>query len=85
MTDHELTEDQFLHVIKMTSRCRTMAECPIWVPIVVLATYPAIAFYRGPLRRYRRRRRGLCVKCGYDLTGNESGRCSECATEVERG
>ncbi len=50
---------------------------------VVLAAYPAIAFIRGPLRRYRRRRRGLCVTCGYNLTGNESGRCPECATEIE--
>ncbi len=39
--------------------------------------------YRGPgqriLRRYLRER-GMptCVKCGYDLTGNVSGRCPEC-------
>ncbi len=26
----------------------------------------------------RRRRSGLCVKCGYNLTGNVSGRCPEC-------
>jgi len=24
----------------------------------------------------------LCTKCGYDLTGNESGRCPECGTGV---
>ena len=24
----------------------------------------------------------LCVKCGYDLTGNVSGKCPECAEEV---
>ncbi|MCP4594424.1 MAG: hypothetical protein GY842_27145 [bacterium] len=23
-----------------------------------------------------------CSTCGYDLTGNESGRCSECGTEI---
>jgi hypothetical protein len=28
--------------------------------------------------RAERGRRGLCVWCGYDLTGNESGVCPEC-------
>ena len=31
----------------------------------------------------QRRRRGLCIKCAYDLTGNESGVCPECGTGVE--
>ncbi len=56
----------------------------VWVPIAVFAVYPAIAFVRGPLRRYRRRRRGLCITCGYNLTGNESGVCPECATEISQ-
>lgn len=25
-----------------------------------------------------------CVQCGYDLTGNVSGRCSECGASVEK-
>ena len=56
---------------------------PLWVLAPVFATYPTFAFIRGPLRRYRRRKRGLCVKCGYDLTGNESGVCSECGKTIE--
>jgi hypothetical protein len=28
--------------------------------------------------RSLRRRRGLCVSCGYDLAGNVSGTCPEC-------
>jgi hypothetical protein len=51
---------------------------------VLFAFYPALAFIRGPLRRRRRPRKGLCIKCGYDLTGNESGICPECGTEVKR-
>ena len=36
---------------------------------------------REPLRK-RRRRRGLCTECGYDLTGNASGKCPECGVPV---
>ncbi len=57
---------------------------PLWFPLTLLASYPTIAFIRGPLRRWRRRRKGLCLKCGYDLMGNVSGVCSECGTEIEQ-
>lgn len=33
------------------------------------------------LRRWVRRRRGCCLKCGYSLTGNASGICPECGVE----
>jgi hypothetical protein len=29
-----------------------------------------------------RRQMGLCVRCGYELTGNVSGICPECGTPV---
>jgi hypothetical protein len=33
----------------------------------------------GPAElRRERREKGLCVHCGYDLTGNVSGVCPEC-------
>ena len=51
-------------------------------PLLVFATYPAIAFIRGPLRRYRRRKRGWCIHCGYDLRGNVTGICSECGKPI---
>ena len=51
---------------------------PTWAPLALLAAYPVAAFIRGPLRRHQRRRHGLCLKCGYDLTGNISGVCPEC-------
>lgn len=50
------------------------------IPFVLFAAYPTIALIRGPLRRWRRGRRGLCVNCAYDLTGNVTGVCSECGT-----
>ena len=55
---------------------------PWWMPTLALATYPTIAFVRGPLRRRRRRKRGECVSCGYNLMGNVTGVCSECGTAV---
>jgi hypothetical protein len=55
---------------------------PLWAALSVSLLYPAIAFVRGPFRRYRRRKKGQCVKCGYDLTGNVSGRCPECGERI---
>jgi len=55
---------------------------PLWAVPFLLAAYPAIAFIRGPLRRWRRRRKGRCVRCGYDLTGNVAGVCPECGLGV---
>lgn len=46
----------------------------VWGPILgVLFTFPP----KGP--RYPE---GHCQTCGYNLTGNVSGRCSECGTDV---
>lgn len=59
-------------------------ELPLWCPFLLFGTYPVVAFIFGPLRRYRRRKRGLCLKCGYNLTGNVSGVCPECGTKVDR-
>jgi hypothetical protein len=51
---------------------------------VLLALFPVISLIRGPLRRSRRRRRGRCLVCGYDLRGNVSGVCPECGEAVPR-
>lgn len=59
-------------------------QMPMWFLFALFAGYPAIAFIRGPLRRWRRRQRGQCIECAYDLTGNESGTCSECGAAVDR-
>ena len=55
---------------------------PLWIPIVLMSTYPVLAFIRGPVRRWRRRKKGLCIKCGYNLTGNVSGMCPECGEDI---
>lgn len=56
---------------------------PLWFP-VLLGAISTAAFLRGPVRRWRRRRRNLCIHCGYNLTGNTTGRCSECGRETTK-
>ena len=51
---------------------------PLWMPFLALGVPSFIVW-----RRTRRPRAGHCVNCGYDLTGNTSGVCPECGTEVE--
>ncbi len=58
-------------------------DFPLWAPFILFAVYPATAFIRGPLRRWRRRKRGHCPNCGYNLTGNVSGVCPECGTKLD--
>ena len=60
-------------------------QIPLFPMCILFAAYPAIAFIRGPLRRHRRRRKGWCIKCAYNLTGNVSGFCPECGTHIAAG
>ena len=54
---------------------------PYWILLTLLLPYPASLVARRAFRR-RRARRGLCPQCGYDLTNNTSGTCSECGQPV---
>ena len=56
--------------------------CPLWFLVTVLAAYPAITLIGAHVRRYRRRRKNLCLHCAYDLTGNVSGVCPECGRKI---
>ena len=50
-------------------------------PAPLLFAFPPLAWIALYLRRTEARHRqrlGLCIRCGYALTGNTSGRCSEC-------
>lgn len=60
----------------------TSLRLPLLYLVAVSWAYPLLVLIRGPVLRYWRRSSGRCVKCGYDLTGNESGRCSECGEVI---
>lgn len=55
-----------------------------WILCPLLAVYPFVLLIRPILRRRRWIREGLCLKCGYSLTGNLSGVCPECGTPIFR-
>ena len=55
---------------------------PPWVFLALFAFYPAVVLvcHVTALNRANyRRKNSLCVECAYDLTGNVSGLCPECA------
>ena len=71
------------HVSDPSVGIRNIEVCiPIWLPFMLFAVYPTLAFIRGPLRRHRRRKHGLCIKCGYDLTRLPEPRCPECGEPI---
>ncbi len=56
----------------------TVVIVPLWC-----LSLPAIGFVlAASWLRHRRPQGGRCRVCGYDLTGNVSGRCPECGTVV---
>lgn len=53
---------------------------PEFLALLVIA-YPVIFLWRRR-RTMLRFRRGLCVACGYDLSGSVSSVCSECGRQI---
>ena len=56
---------------------------PSWLVSASILAYPTIALIRGPLRRWRRHRKGLCTECGCNLRGLTEPSCPECSTEFD--
>ncbi len=51
---------------------------PLWMPCLVFAALPAYSL--SPIHHRRKRKKlGLCLKCGYDLRASKE-RCPECGT-----
>ncbi len=56
----------------------TVVSFPHGAICLVLAAWPVCSFLKWAVVRDHRLRRGSCMHCGYDLTGNTSGTCPEC-------
>jgi hypothetical protein len=57
-----------------------LVKVPLWIPMIGCAL-PTVLLWWHDRRRILA---GECRRCGYDLTGNVSGRCPECGVAVER-
>ena len=55
---------------------------PHWIPVSTLGSL-FVVFYLPIQRRRKRKKLGLCVKCGYDLRGSKE-RCPECGLSLEK-
>jgi len=58
-----------------------MISAPGWLWVLATAILPAI-WFAAVVHRRRRPNPHQCDHCGYDLTGNVSGLCPECGTEL---
>ena len=67
----------------MNSFFKSHYAFPLWMP-TALFVFPLWLFFLSPVSRRRKRKKlGLCVKCGYDLRASK-GRCPECGEAFEK-
>ncbi len=60
---------------------------PLWIGLIAKTSFYAVILWLvtlGPfaVRRFVRDRRGLCIKCGYDLRATEHEVCPECGART---
>ncbi len=63
-------------------RCGTSHSVPLWIPSVAFFVLGISCVVPPAYRRRKRKKLGLCVKCGYDLRASKD-RCPECGQEFE--
>lgn len=57
---------------------------PLWPFFVFASMSPIVNWLWERHQLRRRRRRGHCETCGYNLTGSISGRCPECGAKTSK-
>ena len=55
-------------------------SCPLWASVLLFLILPLVELPRM-IRNFNRRRRGLCLNCGYDLRASPN-KCPECGKVV---
>ncbi|MCH8970144.1 MAG: hypothetical protein IIA66_13630 [Planctomycetes bacterium] len=55
---------------------------PLWIPALLSGSVVFCIYYLPRHRRRKRKKLGLCMKCGYDLRASKD-RCPECGSEFE--
>lgn len=64
---------------------QVLRQHDLWLPSWPVALPLIVWFAVMAERRSYRRRTGCCLHCGYNLTGNVTGRCPECGAPTRRG
>jgi len=60
----------------------TWIRIPFWMPTALFCFLSCFSY--APFRRRRKRKKlGLCLKCGYNLRGLTEPRCPECSTPFD--
>ena len=79
-TRHQFVGFGYTHWGHRTNRY-VMLAIPHW-SLVAMSLIVGATRWWPTLRAQSRRRRHLCLACGYSLTGNVSGTCPECGTAI---
>lgn len=78
----ELRAPGMWHAIRTEMGCAwVIGSLVVWNGPFMLCWYGLVLFHRR-VWRDGQSVAGLCIGCGYDLTGNTSGTCPECGAEV---
>ncbi len=66
---------------KLSGETMTTVVLPLWITSAFFGAIFAFSYLLPLHRRRKRKKIGLCVKCGYDLRGSND-RCPECGTGI---
>jgi hypothetical protein len=84
----QIVGDHIYHVVSRATPTPglipTWEDLKWWSLYAVVHFIPAAISHKVTLWAQRGPKRGHCVNCDYDLTGNTSGRCPECGTPTPR-
>lgn len=79
--------EQCVHFIGFTFTWRTPTNptfqigVPYWL-ICLAISFPCLIRVTRYVKAKQRKAQGVCINCGYNLTGNVSGICPECGEKI---